>query len=145
MKSTFALRSSTLIKVGYSSAVLLWAISFFLPAAQINETMQLSGQRVFFIGIDALRAGMPGWLANPVAAVAIVSGLMRRHKLATALSAVALVLTLSSFYAPTLARSQGMPIEQVTFNIGFFLWLAAFSLILATSLYALISAKRAMP
>ena len=143
MKSTFASPNSALIKFGYGSAVLLWVSSFFLPAALINETIVLSGQRVFLIGIDALRAGMPGWLANPVAAAAMVAGLLHRPQLATALSGVAVALTLSSFYAPALARSQGIPIEQVTYNIGFFLWLAACSLILATSLYALISTKRA--
>ena len=142
MKSTFGSRSSTLVKIGYGVAAGLWVVSCLLPAAEINESIQLTGYRVFFIGLDALAAGMPGWLANPFAAAAIVSGLLRRMTLATALSGVAVVLTLSSLYAPALARSRGMPIEQVEFKIGFFLWLAACSLILATSCYALISSKR---
>lgn len=142
MKSTYASRSSTLVKRGYTIAVVVWAGSVVLPAVQINDSIQLTGYRVFFIGIDALAAGMPGWLANPFAAAAIVAGLLHRTTLATALSAMAVVLTLSSFYAPTLARTRGMPIEQVEFKVGFFLWLAACSLILATSFYAFIRSRR---
>jgi hypothetical protein len=144
MKSTFASRSSTFVKIGYGVAAVLWAGSLALPAATINESIQLTGYRVFFIGIDALAAGMPGWLANPLAAAAIVAGVLRRLGLATALSVVAVVLTLSSFYAPTLARARGMPIEQVEFKVGFFLWIAACSLILATSFYAFLRSRRAI-
>jgi hypothetical protein len=99
--------------------------------------MQLSGYRVFMIGIDALSEGMPGWLANPLLLAAVIAGLLQRMRLAAALSLGAFVLTLSSFYAPTLARARGLPISEVRFEIGFFLWLAACSLILATSAYAL--------
>ncbi len=136
-------RLSARIRLGYASAVALWLVSLFLPAAELNDSMRLSGYRVFIIGIDALSAGMPGWLANPLLAVAIVAGLMQRLRLATALSAIAVVLTLSSFYAPTLARARGLPINEVQFEVGFFLWLAACSLILATSVYALWTHQRA--
>lgn len=136
-------RLSARIRLGYASAVVLWLLSLFLPAAELNDSMRLSGYRVFIIGIDALSAGMPGWLANPLLAAAIVAGVMQRLRLATALSAIAVVLTLSSFYAPTLARARGLPINEVQFEVGFFLWLAACSLILATSVYALWTHQRA--
>jgi hypothetical protein len=105
--------------------------------------MRLLGYRVFMIGIDAISAGMPGWFANPLLLAAILAGLLHRLLLATSLAAVAGVLTLSSFYAPTLARAKGLPIEAVTFEVGFFLWLGACSMILATSLYALVLSRRA--
>jgi hypothetical protein len=142
MKSTFESLVSTRVRLGYAIAATGWVASLFLPAAEINATMRLSGFRVFMIGIDALSAGMPGWIANPVLAAAIVAGLMHRFVIAAALSGAAVVFALSSFYAPTLARAQGLPIEAVTFKVGFFLWLAACSLILATSLYALTVTRR---
>lgn len=142
MNSTFASRISTHCRLGYAVAAGLWGASFFLPAAEINGTLRLTGYRVFMIGIDALAAGMPGWLANPLLFAAVAAGLMHRLVLASILSGIAVLLTLTSFYAPTLARAQGIPIEQLTFKAGFFLWLAACSLILATSLAALVMSRR---
>ena len=129
-------RASTFVKSGFAIATLAWCLSLVLPAAVVNDSMQLAGHRVFLIGIDALAAGMPGWLANPLALAAMVLGLCRRFAVATAISALACLVMLSSFYAGALARSNGLPIEQVEFKVGFFLWLAAFSLILATNAYA---------
>lgn len=143
MNSTFESHSSTRVKLGYGLAIALWFASLWLPAAQINGSIRLPGYRVFMIGIDAISAGMPGWFANPVLLAAILAGLSRRLILATWLAAIACVLTLSSFYAPTLARANGVPIEEITFEAGFFLWLAACSVVLATSGYALAQARRA--
>ena len=143
MKSMSESRLSAQIRLGYASAVALWLASLFLPAAVINDSMRLAGYRVFMIGIDALSAGMPGWLANPLMVFAMAAGLLQRLRLATALSAIAVVLTLSSFYAPALARARDLPIREVQFEVGFFLWLAACSLILATSAYALWAQQRA--
>lgn len=138
MKSTLESRLSTRVKLGYGIAIVLWVASLFLPAAELNGTMRLFGYRVFMIGIDALSAGMPGWLANPLLIAAVVAGLLHRLMLATALAAAALVLSLFSFNAPTLARARGLPIDEVSFEVGFFLWLAASLVILATSAYALV-------
>jgi hypothetical protein len=143
MRSMSESRLSARIRLGYAIAVALWLASLFLPAAIVNESMRLTGYRVFMIGIDALSAGMPGWLANPLLVAAMAAGLLRRLRLATALSAIAVVLTLSSFYAPTLARARDLPVREVRFEVGFYLWLAACSLILATSAYALWIQKRA--
>ena len=142
MKSTSESRLSAHVRFGYATAAVLWIASLFLPAAELNGSMRLLGYRVFMIGIDALGAGMPGWLANPLLLAAVTAGLLHRAALATALAALACVLTLSSLYAPTLARARGMPIDHVSFEIGFFLWLAACSVILATSAYALLHARR---
>jgi hypothetical protein len=138
----YASRVSTHVKVGYLFAVALWCASLVLPAAELNGSMRLLGSRVFMIGIDALGSGMPGWLANPLSLVAIATGLWRRFVAATLLSCVACVVMLSSFYAPTLAASSGLPIDQVDFKIGFYLWLAACSMILTTSAYALLVTRR---
>jgi hypothetical protein len=143
MRSMSESRLSARIRLGYAIAVALWLASLFLPAAIVNGSMRLTGYRVFMIGIDALSAGMPGWLANPLLVAAMAAGLLRRLRLATALSAIAVVLTLSSFYAPTLARARDLPVREVWFEVGFYLWLAACSLILATSAYALWIQKRA--
>lgn len=136
MKSTFGSRSSALVSLGYLAATVLWLASFLLPAVEINGTTELVGLRVFRIGIDAISAGMPGWFANPAMLIAVAAGLMRRRIAAIVLSALALVFALSSFLAPLVARAQELPIEQIAYKAGFFLWLAACSLILATSLYA---------
>ena len=138
-----ALHVSKHVKLGYLIATAMWCASVFLPAAELNGSMLLPGHRVFAIGIDALSAGMPGWLANPLALAAIITGLWRRFAAATLLAATACALTLTSFYAPTMARLNGLPIEQVDFRAGFFLWLAACSVILATSAFALIRTRRA--
>lgn len=142
MKSTSQSRLSNHVKLGYGCAVALWITSLLVTAVELNGSMPLAGHRVFMIGIDALRAGMPGWLANPFLLVALIAGVLHRPGLASALSGVACVLTLSSFYAPTLARARGMPIDEVSYEIGFFLWLAASSLILATSTFAFVRTRR---
>lgn len=140
-----ALRASTLVKLGYLVAALLWSASLLLPAAELNGSMRLPGYRVFMIGIEALGAGLPGWLANPLLLAACCAGLWRRYVAATLLCGSAWLLSLSSFYAPTLARARGMPIEQVEFKAGFFLWLAASSVILATSAAAALMVRRHSP
>ncbi len=137
MKSTSGLRLSTRVRYAYGIAAVMWAASLFLPAAEINGSMRLLGRRVFMIGIDALSAGMLGWLANPLLLAAVIAGLMHRYASATVLAGLACVFASSSFYAPTLARARDLPIDEVSFEVGFFVWLAACSLIFATSAYAL--------
>lgn len=142
MKSTFESRLSTRVRFSYAIAVAMWTASLFLPAAQLNGSMRLIGYRVFMIGIDAISAGMPGWFANPCLVAAIIAGIMHRWLLATVLSGIACMFTLTSFYAPALARANGLPIEDVVFEVGFFLWLAASSLIFATSACAWLVVRR---
>lgn len=120
----------------------MWLTSLVLPAAEINATTRLFGHRVFMLGIDALSSGIPGWLANPVMAVAVIAGLLDRLWLATALGGGALLLALTSFRAPASARAAGVPVEAVSFDIGFFLWLAACSMIFATSIVGWIQSRR---
>jgi len=137
------LRGSRLVKLGYGFAVALWCASLMLPAAEINGEMRIAGYRALMIGIDALSAGIPGWLANPLALGAMVAGLFRCFGTAVALSATACALGLSSFVAPDAARADGLPISEVEFEIGFYLWLAAFSLIFAASSHAYLLSRRA--
>lgn len=144
MKSTSASLLSKHVKRAYSIAAALWIASLFLPAAVINGSMRLVGYRVFMIGIDALGSGIFGWLANPLMAAAIVAGLLRRWLMATLFAALALLGALTSFHAVTIARGRDdLPIDEVSFDAGFFLWLAASSLILATSVYALVRSRQA--
>jgi len=120
----------------------MWLASLALPAAEVNGSLRLIGHRVFMLGIDALGSGIPGWLANPTCALAVIAGLLGRMRLATALAGAALLLAVSSYRAPAMARANGVPIEEVVFDAGFFLWLAANSLIFATSVYGLMRAAR---
>jgi hypothetical protein len=126
-------RASKLVKLGYSLAIVLWAASLLLPAAQINGSMLVPGHRAFTIGVDAIRAGILGWLANPFALGAMVAGVVHRLRTAVILAAIACALGASSFLAPAMARADGVPISDVEFKVGFFLWLTAFSLIFAAS------------
>lgn len=132
-----ALRVSTLVKLGYLLAAVVWSVSLVLPAAELNGSMRLLGYRVFTIGVEALGAGLPGWLANPLLLAACGVGLWGRYVAATVLSGCACVLSLTSFHAQTMAQSRGLPIEQVEFEVGFFLWLGACSMIFATSVAAM--------
>ena len=126
----------------YVAGVTMWLASLVLPAVEINETTRLAGYQVFAIGIDALRAGIPGWLANPLSLGAVIAGLFGRFRLATALAGSAALLGFSSLSAPASARADGLPLQTVVFETGFFLWLAAFSVILATSAWAWQRARR---
>jgi len=94
------------------------------------------------IGIDALNSGIPGWLANPLALGAILAGIFRCFGTAAALSAIACALGLSSLVAPDAARADGLPINEVEFEFGFYLWIAAFSLIFAASGHAYLRSRR---
>jgi len=114
-----------------------------LPAAEINGSMRITGYRAFMIGIDALSAGILGWLANPLALGAILAGIFRCFGTAAVLSAMACAFGLSSLVAPDAARANGLPISEVEFEIGFYLWIAAFSLIFATSGHAYLRSRRA--
>lgn len=130
------------VGIAYALAVLLWLASLWLPAATVNESMRLTGYEAFGVGIDALGSGIFGWLANPLACLAIVAGLLSRFAFATVIAAAASGLGLSSLLAAERARADGAPIEQVTFEAGFFLWLTAFSMIFATSCLALWYSRR---
>jgi hypothetical protein len=137
------LRGSRLVKLGYGFAATLWCASLLLPAAELNGSMRLPGYRAFMIGIDAISAGVPGWLANPVALAAMLAGIFRWCGTAAALAAIACALSLSSLVAADAARADGLPINEVEFEIGFYLWITAFFLIFAASGQAYLQSRRA--
>ena len=113
-----------------------------LPAAEINGSTLIVGRQAFMIGIDAMGAGILGWLANPVSLGAVLAGLLGGFRSASVLAALACALGASSVFAPQIARGDGVPITDVAFKVGFFLWLAAFSLIFATSCFGVLRELR---
>ena len=68
---------------------------------------------------------MYAWYANPLFAAAVALALLGAHRSAGVASGLGLVLALTSFAAPGLARNNGAAAPDLSFEIGFYLWLTA--------------------
>jgi hypothetical protein len=44
------------VRYCYAFAIAVWLVSFVLPAAEINGSMQLSGHRAVMIGIESYQS-----------------------------------------------------------------------------------------
>ncbi|HEY8520281.1 MAG TPA: hypothetical protein VIN61_09385 [Gammaproteobacteria bacterium] len=105
---------------------MLWAASLALPAVQIASSGQTyAGLDLLLGGFRAARAHVYAWYANPLFVVAALLGAAGMARAAGVLSAVALLLGLSSFFAADTARAAGMAVPQLDWRVGFYVWLAA--------------------
>jgi hypothetical protein len=119
---------------GAALAVGLWGLSLALPAVAITHGPELRGIDLLLRGWEALDSGVYAWLANPfffVAGVLCVGGARRA---AGAVGLLALVLAASSFRAATTLERAGTVAPDFTFASGFYVWLAAFVVLLLACL-----------
>jgi hypothetical protein len=81
------------------------------------------------------------WYANPVFLLALACAGAGRARAAGVLAGVAVLLALTSLAVEELARDSGMGIAPVSFEVGFYVWIATLLALLAWS-WARVAAER---
>lgn len=108
------------------AVAVVWAASLVLPAVEIASSGRAyAGFELLLGGFRAARAGVYAWYANPLFVIAVLLGAAGRARAAGVISSVALLLGLTSLYAADAARAAGMTVPQLSWRIGFYVWLAA--------------------
>jgi len=108
-----------------ATIVALWAASLALPAVRVAGGPDLDGFDILRQGWQGARAGVFAWYANPLFVVAVGMGLFAWQRCAGVIAGLALVLALTSFAASELAQGSGIAATTLSFDFGFYLWLAA--------------------
>lgn len=111
-------------------AALAWLGSLGLPALTVGSRA-LSGLDILLQAHQALPFGVFGWCANPLFLIGSAAAQLRRTDIAFVTSGCGLVLALTSFSAAETIRKAGTALPQTRLDSGFYLWLAAFSLLFA--------------
>ena len=106
----------------------LWLLSLALPAVEVSGT-SVRGHVLLARGWRATDAGVLAWYANPLFVAAFCASLLSRHRTAGVLSSLSLLLALTSFASEELARARGVAVPAVAFASGFYVWLAASSML----------------
>jgi hypothetical protein len=123
---TFVSRASKRVSdVVVAAAVALWLLSLWCPAIKPRGGRSVPGYEILLKGFEATEFGVFAWFANPLFWVAVVCAALRRHRAALLASGLSLFFALQSFAAAPLARRQGGPSLELAFELGFFVWLAA--------------------
>ncbi len=102
----------------------LYLIALTMPAVTVGSGPRLSGLTLLRRGWEAGEYGIYSWYANPAMLVALVTLAVGYVRTAVIISAVSLILGLTSLNAGDLARAGGLPVSGLTFHPGFFIWLA---------------------
>ena len=116
-----------------AAAVACLALSLSLPAIQGSGFPGLSGLDVLRQGAGAWRDGVIAWYANPVLIVALVATFLGRFRTGLGFGLVGSMLALSSFGAQSMATSAGRNVPAFSFAAGFYVWLAAFAIVLVAT------------
>lgn len=103
---------------------LVWLLSLALPAVDVRGGPTFSGLDLLLRGWEGASRGVFAWFANPLFIVGLVLALARRERAGLVVSALALVLGLSSFAAEAVLR-RVQPVPDLTLLAGFYVWLAA--------------------
>lgn len=105
-------------------ALALFLISLVLPAMAVTESPILWGRpadRTWW-GAECLFYGWfiwPGWLANPLAFLAVIATSLKAYRVALALTILAVI---DAIAAPFVIAT----VEHVRYpNVGYFVWLAS--------------------
>lgn len=131
------------ILLGMSLAFFI--VSLALPAFETNVTYMIEsrihepsrsyiGYQVFLLGWASVFFGVVAWFAN-IGYCATLIFVQVGNKLSLPISAVTLMIALSSLSHPTIERGEnGYDFYISNFNSGFYLWLGAIVFIFAAAL-----------
>jgi len=108
------------------AALFLWLICLPLPAVDVRGGPSFSGYDVLVQGWSAWRNGVFSWFANPLLFIAVFSAWYGRFRVAAVAALCAVLLALTSLWAPSIARAGGMSVPELSFRIGFYCWIAAY-------------------
>lgn len=107
-------------------ALLLWCASLWLPSVDVRGGPIVNGFELLVRGWEGVGRGLYAWLANPAFIAAFIVSLFPRHaRTALVIAVVALALAVSSFFAAALLRWHGTSAPAISFEPGFYVWLAA--------------------
>ncbi|MBY0526668.1 MAG: hypothetical protein K2R98_24945 [Gemmataceae bacterium] len=116
--------------------VVLWyAGSLFLPVFYIEDHSPQYGIQVLMFGWFGLVAGIIGWFANPLFLFGLLLCLFCRFRTVFWLSAVGLLIALTSFSLHTVGYTDEGPETLTGFGAGFYCWLASLVLLTVGSLW----------
>ncbi|WP_422019931.1 hypothetical protein [Pyruvatibacter mobilis] len=118
-------------QAGLGLALLLYAISLALPGLHLRDYPPVEGYRILLTGWYGLMVLQLAWLANPLFAAAAIAAFRHRPRLAFGLAAAAFGIGLLSFTATNWIAHHAY-IERL--GAGFYVWMAAFLVLAATSL-----------
>jgi len=121
---------------------LAWLAALVLPAVALPSGETISGARVLLEGWRAVSLGVPSWCANPAFGIALVLGMMQRHRAAAVASGLSLAFATTSFVAPWLAALGGVRLPEFEFASGFAVWITALALVCAGACCGFVAARR---
>jgi hypothetical protein len=104
---------------------LCWVASLLLPAVTVGTGPTVDGWTLLRRGWQAADSGIYAWYANPLFLLAWLAAAGRLFRIAAVISVPGLLLGLTSLAAGDLARAGGLPVSELGFRAGFFLWLLA--------------------
>ena len=128
-------------------AVVCYAAAFFLPALYLTGKEHTDGRQTDMVGLMAFINGLfalfnlqLAWLANPLAALALVLIFCRKHLLAmcAALAAVLVAQHTWAVVGTTISGDEGGVTKYLVTGLGpgFFLWCGSFLLLGIAALIA---------
>jgi len=106
-------------------ALVLLAFSLVLPAVRGSGFPVQTGLDVLRQGAGLWRNGVLSWYANPALVVGVVLVLAGFGRSALAVTALALLLALSSFGAAGALEQAGRSVPPFNFAAGFYVWILA--------------------
>lgn len=124
-------------------AIVAWAFVLWLPAAAVAGGREYTGFAILMTGWRATGLGIVAWYANPSFLISTVLYGMRRRRAAALVSALALVLALTSLVARPLATATGTTLPSFDFKVGFYLWVIVIGGFFLTCLGGLTARRKA--
>jgi hypothetical protein len=118
-------RRAALSRTELAAIAVPWITALFLPAIRIVGGPPVRGLELLEHGWRAAESGVLAWCANPLFGVAMLLAAVGAYAAAGCVSGVGLVLALTSFAAPQVARASGAAVPELYFEPGFYLWLLA--------------------
>jgi hypothetical protein len=104
---------------------LCWTVSLLLPAVTIGTGPTVDGWTLLRRGWQGADSGIYAWYANPLFLLAWLAAAGGFLRIAAVISLPGLLLGLTSLAAGDLARAGGLPVSDISFRAGFYLWLFA--------------------
>jgi len=114
-----------------SVSIILYGASLCSPALEFSTADPVPGWETLLAGWAGIFLLQPAWLANPVFFIALILFKRRKYHRAKTLSAMALVIGLSSFFCREWYFNEAFGTPITSLGIGFYLWCLSFTVLAA--------------
>jgi hypothetical protein len=119
----------------------LWAASLVFPALTAGGRT-FTGFELLVDGWQGVSRGVYAWFANPLFVAALACALLRRDRLAAALSAVAALLGATSIFIEPILRERMTSVPDIDMRGGFYAWMVALAALCLRSLTRMHASRR---